>query len=134
MKIQTLSYLALAILGLTLLIILFLLPIPHTDTFWLAAGFMILALLFQIPASQLANDGPASFRHLTYSFMSISCLYLFVQLGITALVMLFTGIPAWIICILSIAMLSTATISCILLQINRQHAAYTEQQMHSKEK
>lgn len=103
-------------------LIAFAIPFAHTAVFWIAYGFGVLAILFQlyIFKSSFAGNGDAKSRFYGFPIARLGIYYLVAQLILSVVEMALAGlIPSWPVIIINVLALAFALIGCITAETMR---------------
>lgn len=122
----------LALLLVVFSVVAFIIPFARTVTFWLAYGFGVLALLFQlyIFRSAAAPNGDAKSRFYGFPVARVGVIYLVVQLIASFIEMALAKIlPAWVPLIVNLILLVAAVIGCITVETMRDEIVRQDVQL-----
>ena len=103
-------------------LIAFAMPFAHTAVFWIAYGFGVLAILFQlyIFKTSFAENGDAKSRFYGFPIARLGIYYLVAQLILSVVEMALAGlIPSWPVIIVNVLALAFALIGCITAETMR---------------
>ena len=103
-------------------VVTFIVPFAKTATFWLAYGFGVFALLFQLYIFRIADaaGGDAKSRFYGFPIARVGVIYLTVQLIISFIEMALAKLlPAWVPLIVNLILLVAAVIGCITVETMR---------------
>ena len=103
-------------------LIAFAIPFAHTAVFWIAYGFGVFAILFQlyIFKTSFAGNGDAKSRFYGFPIARLGIYYLVAQLILSVVEMALAGlIPAWPVIIVNVLALAFALIGCITAETMR---------------
>ena len=103
-------------------LIAFAIPFAHTAVFWIAYGFGVLAILFQlyIFKTSFAGNGDAKSRFYGFPIARLGIYYLVAQLILSVIEMALAGlIPSWPVIIVNVLALAFALIGCITAETMR---------------
>ena len=103
-------------------LIAFAVPFAHTAVFWIAYGFGVLAILFQlyIFKTSFAGNGDAKSRFYGFPIARLGIYYLVAQLILSVIEMALAGlIPSWPVIIVNVLALAFALIGCITAETMR---------------
>ena len=103
-------------------LIAFAIPFAHTAVFWIAYGFGVLAILFQlyIFKTSFAGNGDAKSRFYGFPIARLGIYYLVAQLILSVIEMALAGlIPSWTVIIVNVLALAFALIGCITAETMR---------------
>lgn len=103
-------------------LIAFAVPFAHTAVFWIAYGFGVLAILFQlyIFKTSFAGNGDAKSRFYGFPIARLGIYYLVAQLILSVVEMALAGlIPSWPAIIINALALAFALIGCITAETMR---------------
>ena len=109
------GYIVLALLLALFCVIAFAVPFMRTAAFWLAFGFGVLALLFQLYVFKTSGaNGDAKSRFYGFPILRVGLYYLIAQLIASIVEMaLAKWLPAWVPLIVNLLLLAAAAIGCI---------------------
>ena len=103
-------------------VVAFIMPFARTATFWLAYGFGVFALLFQLYIFRTADaaDGDAKSRFYGFPIARIGVIYLTVQLIVSFIEMALAKIlPTWVPLVVNLILLVAAVIGCMTVETMR---------------
>ena len=103
-------------------LIAFAVPFAHTAVFWIAYGFGVLAILFQlyIFKTSFAGNGDAKSRFYGFPIARLGIYYLVAQLILSVIEMALASlIPTWPAIIINVLALAFALIGCITAETMR---------------
>lgn len=103
-------------------LIAFAVPFAHTAVFWIAYGFGVFAILFQlyIFKTTFAGNCDAKSRFYGFPIARLGIYYLVAQLILSVIEMALAGlIPAWPVIIVNVLALAFALIGCITAETMR---------------
>ena len=103
-------------------LIAFAIPFAHTAVFWIAYGFGVFAILFQlyIFKTSFAGNGDAKSRFYGFPIARLGIYYLVAQLILSVVEMALAGlIPTWPAIIINVLALAFALIGCITAETMR---------------
>ena len=103
-------------------LIAFAIPFAHTAVFWIAYGFGVFAILFQlyIFKTSFAGNGDAKSRFYGFPIARLGIYYLVAQLILSVAEMALASlIPAWPVIIINALVLAFALIGCITAETMR---------------
>lgn len=103
-------------------VVAFIVPFAKTATFWLAYGFGVFALLFQLYIFRTADaaGGDAKSRFYGFPIARIGVIYLAVQLIISFIEMALAKVlPTWVSLLVNLILLVVAVIGCITVETMR---------------
>ena len=129
--------LVLAILAIVLAVynvIVFVLPIPKTPSFWAAYIFTTVAILLQIGIDYVAfkNDMKLKSIFLGLPTANVGGIYLFLQLIWGAIVMAVVVIPVYIAVIVSVVLLGWCLVSVIMTSVSRDVIVSVDEKVKAK--
>ena len=117
------GYIILALLLVVFSVIAFAVPFAKTTVFWLAYGFGVFAILFQLYIFRVSTVGSGDARSRFYGFpiARIGIYYLIGQLVISLVEMALAAvIPAWIPVLLNIILAALVILGCITVETMRE--------------
>lgn len=103
-------------------VVAFIVPFAKTATFWLAYGFGVFALLFQLYIFRTADaaGGDAKSRFYGFPIARIGVIYLAVQLIVSFIEMALAKVlPTWVPLIVNLILLVMAVIGCMTVETMR---------------
>ena len=113
-------------------LIAFAIPFAHTAVFWIAYGFGVFAILFQlyIFKTSFAGNGDAKSRFYGFPIARLGIYYLVAQLILSVVEMALAGlIPAWPVIIVNVLALAFALIGCITAETMRDEIVQQDQKL-----
>lgn len=120
------GFVVLALLLVVFSVVVFVAPFARTAAFWVAYGFGVFALLFQIYVFKASNEGNGDARSRFYGFpiARIGVIYLVVQL-IASLIEMALGkvLPVWVPAVVNLLLAVVAVIGCITVETMRDEIA-----------
>ena len=125
-KNQTRGLIMLAILLAVFSLIAFAVPFARTPAFWVAYGFGVFAILFQIYIfkSSATVNGDAKSRFYGFPIARLGVYYLIAQLILSVIEMAVAGlIPAWPAIVVNVLALAIVLIGCITAETMRDEIA-----------
>lgn len=112
----------LAILLVVFSVIAFAVPFAKTPVFWLAYGFGVFAILFQLYIFRISDVGSGDARSRFYGFpiARIGIYYLVAQLIVSLVEMALAAVmPAWLPVMLNVLLAALAILGCITVETMR---------------
>ena len=113
-------------------LIAFAVPFAHTTLFWVAYGFGVFAILFQlyIFKTSFAGNGDAKSRFYGFPIARLGIYYLIAQLILSVIELALTGlIPAWPAVIMNVLVLAFVLIGCITAETMRDEIVQQDQKL-----
>lgn len=110
-------------------LIAFAIPFAHTAVFWIAYGFGVFAILFQlyIFKTSFAGNGDAQSRFYGFPIARLGIYYLVAQLILSVIEMALAGlIPSWPVIIINVLALAFALIGCITAETMRDEIVHQD--------
>lgn len=129
--------LALALLAIVLVVynvIVFVLPIPRTPSFWVAYVFTMIAILLQVAIDYVAarNDWSLKSIFLSLPTANVGAIYLTLQIIWCAVVMALSMIPIYWAVVVSVVLLGWCLVSVFLTTTAREVISTTEEKTRTK--
>ena len=125
----------LAILLAVFSMIAFAVPFARTTCFWVAYGFGVFAILFQLYIFKSANavNGDAKSRFYGFPIARLGVIYLIVQLVLSVIEMAVAGlIPAWPAIVVNVLVLAAVLIGCITAETMRDEIVHQDEKLKQK--
>lgn len=116
-------------------VIAFIVPFAKTATFWLAFGFGVFALLFQLYIFRTADaaGGDAKSRFYGFPIARIGVIYLVVQLIVSFIEMALAKVlPTWFPLIVNLILLVAAVIGCMTVETMRDEIVRQDDALKKK--
>lgn len=113
-------------------LIAFAVPFAHTTLFWVAYGFGVFAILFQlyIFKTSFAGNGDAKSRFYGFPIARLGIYYLVAQLILSVIETALTGlIPAWPAVIVNVLVLAFVLIGCITAETMRDEIVQQDEKL-----
>ena len=113
-------------------LIAFAVPFAHTTLFWVAYGFGVFAILFQlyIFKTSFAGNGDAKSRFYGFPIARLGIYYLIAQLILSVIELALSGlIPAWPAVIVNVLVLAFVLIGCITAETMRDEIVQQDQKL-----
>ena len=113
-------------------LIAFAVPFAHTTLFWVAYGFGVFAILFQlyIFKTSFAGNGDAKSRFYGFPIARLGIYYLIAQLILSVIELALAGlIPAWPAVIVNVLVLAFVLIGCITAETMRDEIVQQDQKL-----
>ena len=110
----------------------FVIPFARTAAFWIAYGFGVLALLFQLYVFKAAfsKDGSARSRFYGFPIARVGVIYLAVQLIVSFIEMALAKLlPVWVPLIVNLVLFAAAAIGCITVETMRDEIVRQDGQL-----
>ena len=120
------GYITLVVLWLVVSVVAFAVPFSKSAVFWLAYGFAVIAIIYQIYVFQIAfsEEGDVKSKFYAFPIARVGVIYLAVQLVISFIEMTFAVfLPIWLAVVVNIFPLSMAIIGCIAADVVRDEIA-----------
>ena len=120
------GYITLVVLWLVVSVVAFAVPFSKSAVFWLAYGFAVIAIVYQIYVFQIAfsEEGDVKSKFYAFPIARVGVIYLAVQLVISFIEMTFAAfLPIWLAVVVNIFPLSMAIIGCIAADVVRDEIA-----------
>lgn len=125
----------LALLLCVLSVIAFIVPFAKTATFWLAFGFGVFALLFQLYIFRTADaaGGDAKSRFYGFPIARIGVIYLIVQVIVSFVEMALAKVlPTWLPLIVNLILLVAAVIGCMTVETMQEEIVRQDDALKKK--
>lgn len=125
----------LALLLVVFSVVAFIVPFAKTATFWVAYGFGMFALLFQLYVFRTGDvaGGAAKSRFYGFPILRVGAIYLAVQLIASFIEMASAKIlPVWVPLIVNLILLVAAIIGCITVETMRDEIVHQDSVLKRK--
>lgn len=129
------GFVVLALLLCVFSVVAFIIPFARTATFWLAYGFGVFALLFQLYIFRTADavGGDAKSRFYGFPIARIGVIYLAIQLIVSFIEMALAKVlPTWGPLVVNLILLVVAVIGCVTAETMRDEIARQDNALKGK--
>ena len=115
-------------------VIVFQIPVIHTDSYWIVYGFtcVAFAMQFYVWNLTLTSNEEIKSKFLGYPITNVSVLYFFVQLLVCWYVMVNNNIEQWKVIIINVVVLGTASSCICFTQVGKNYIGDIDKKVAAK--